>query len=103
MSNRRIGDKIYKTHAWKKLRQSYYTKQHGLCERCGQPGDIVHHKVYITKENVNDPNITMNEKLLELLCISCHNKEHYRKDEPLREGLKFDEFGQLVQVNAEER
>jgi 5-methylcytosine-specific restriction enzyme A len=98
MNNRRVGDKVYHSTAWRKLRRSYYTQQYGLCERCGRPGDIVHHKIPITTDNVDNPEITLNEELLELLCISCHNKEHYLKHSPIREGLAFDEFGQLIKI-----
>ncbi|WP_339164705.1 HNH endonuclease [Siminovitchia sp. FSL H7-0308] len=96
---KRIGDKIYQTQAWRKLRQYYYDSQHGICERCGSPGDIVHHTIPITKENVNDPSITLNKDLLELLCHDCHNKEHKQVHSPIREGCGFDEIGQLIKTN----
>ncbi|WP_313894690.1 HNH endonuclease signature motif containing protein [Psychrobacillus sp.] len=95
-SRKRVGDKIYHTSAWRKLRQSYYGSQYGMCERCDAPGDIVHHKIHITKENVNDPSVTLNADNLELLCHSCHNKEHKQVYSPIRNELKFDEFGNLV-------
>ncbi len=98
MNNKRIGDKIYHTTAWRKLRQSYYTSKHGLCERCNTPGDIVHHKIHITRENVDDPYVTLNADNLELLCHDCHNKEHKQVHEPVREGFTFDENGQLVEM-----
>lgn len=97
---KRIGDKIYHTQAWRKLRQLKYHQEHGLCERCGMPGDIVHHKIYITKDNVDDPDITMNIDNLELLCIECHNKEHFEKNSPVRDGLGFDENGNLIQLDS---
>lgn len=95
---KRIGDKIYHTSAWRKLRQSYYDSQHGICERCGRPGDIVHHKVHITKDNVNDPFVTMNADNLELLCIDCHNKEHFKVHSQVREGFGFDDEGNLIEI-----
>lgn len=97
---KRIGDKIYHTSAWRKLRRYYYGKQHGVCERCGRPGDIVHHKVHINESNVNDPSITLNEKLLELLCHECHNKEHKQIHSATRKGMGFDEEGNLIKLES---
>ena len=52
-----------------------------LCERCMQegrykPAEIVHHKVYLTPENINNPAITLNWDNLEALCRDCHEAEH---------------------------
>lgn len=89
--------KFYKSKAWKRVRQAYFNSQFGLCERCGEPGEIVHHKTYITPENIHDPEITLNFNNLELLCQDCHNKEHHSK--PLtREGLTFDNKGNLIKM-----
>lgn len=40
-------------------------------------GYIVHHKCYIDANNIYDTSITLNFDNLELLCIDCHNKEHF--------------------------
>lgn len=57
---------------------------------------IVHHKTELTPENINDPEITLGWQNLELLCLECHNKEHGNAEEVVRDGLKFDERGDLV-------
>lgn len=88
--------KFYKSSAWIKCRESYFNMQHGICERCGEAGHIVHHKEYITPSNINEPNITLNWDNLELLCQECHNKEHMTKQTNIREGLKFNSKGELV-------
>lgn len=62
------------------------------------PGKIVHHKVYLTPYNINDPNISLNHNKLEYLCQDCHNNEHHGEGEPTREGLGFDEEGNLIEV-----
>src|SRR5690625_4930843 len=90
--------RFYNSKAWKKCRQSYISKVHGLCERCEQTGTIVHHKEYITIDNINDPDILLNYDNLELLCHSCHNKEHFKKYESIRECFGFDSEGNLVEV-----
>lgn len=94
--SKRIGDKIYHTQRWRKLRRYKYGREHGICEQCGEPGDIVDHIEEITPDNVNDPNITFNIKNLMLLCLSCHNKKTFKKHYPVREGMGFDEKGNLI-------
>lgn len=50
----------------------------GTCEMCGKPGKEVHHIVHLTPENVSDPNISLNQDNLMLLCTECHSKVHGR-------------------------
>ena len=57
-------------------RDAYFSYRCGLCERCGEAGKIVHHKIHLTPENIHDPRVTLNFKNLELLCYDCHSKEH---------------------------
>lgn len=69
----------------------------GLCERCMKqglivPGEIVHHKIRITPDNVDDPAITLNAANLELLCRDCHAEEHSGK----RRRYKVDELGRVT-------
>jgi 5-methylcytosine-specific restriction enzyme A len=89
--------RFYKSAAWRKCRDAYFKSKFGLCERCKQPGDIVHHKDYIKPENINDPNITLNHDNLELLCQACHNSEHFGQYGVTREDVMFDENGDLIQ------
>lgn len=88
--------KFYNSGAWKKCRNGYFQSKYGLCERCAAPGKIVHHKKYITPENINDPNITLNWDNLELVCQDCHNKEHHELHGVTAYGLIFDDNGNLV-------
>lgn len=72
---------FYKSSAWKKLRDSYLKEVGGLCERCLKqglytPAVIVHHKDYISPENITDPDITLSAENLEALCQTHHNREH---------------------------
>jgi len=93
---------FYKGKAWRKCRDAYFTLRHGLCERCHSSGKIVHHTVYLTPENISDPNISLNHGKLELLCQDCHNKEHHA-NEIVEYGLRFDENGDLVQMSKGEK
>lgn len=93
---------FYKSAAWENCRAAFIVAKFGICERCGKAGSIVHHKTYITPENINDPSITLDWDNLELLCQDCHNKEHLgNHEEVLAEGLTFDETGQLVAARPE--
>jgi len=90
------AEQFYKSQAWKKLRDTYFQKKAGLCERCAKdglivPGVIVHHKTYITPENINDTNITLSESNLEVLCRSCHEKEH----KGITKRYTVDELGRI--------
>jgi len=86
---------FYKSKAWQDCREAFFIFRHGLCERCGGPGKIVHHKIYLTPQNINDPNISLNWDNLELVCQDCHNEEHHSTD-AVADGLMFDENGDLV-------
>lgn len=82
---RSIDNSFYKTTAWKKCRKAYISKCGGLCERCLEkglyvPGYIVHHKIHLNSDNVNDPDIALSFDNLEYLCKDCHNKEHFEKN-----------------------
>ena len=76
---------FYVSEDWKQCRQTYLQNVDWLCERCAAAGDtvaadVVHHKVYLTDQNINDRNITLNHDLLLALCHDCHNKEHKRRE-----------------------
>ncbi|KSU89821.1 MULTISPECIES: HNH endonuclease [Priestia] len=92
-----FAKKFYKSSAWLKCRAAYIKMRHGLCERCSGPGKIVHHKEYLTPDNIDDPNITLNFNKLEYLCQDCHNKEHHEKHGVTVQGVIFDESGMPVQ------
>ena len=98
---REFAKNFYNSKAWKECREAYKRSVYGLCERClanGKyvPGDEVHHKIYLTPENIRDPNVTLNWDNLILLCASCHSKEHMSKYDVVREDVMFDENGDLV-------
>ena len=87
---------FYKSKAWRDTREAYVASKHGLCERCGAGGEIVHHKVYLNPRNIHDPAVTLNFENLELLCATCHQHEHF-ETLPVADGLIFDQVGNLVQ------
>lgn len=81
-----IDGTFYRSTEWKRCRRAYLDYVSGRCERCLErglhvPAKIVHHKVYLSPENYNDPSIAYNFENLEALCQNCHNEEHF-KDQP---------------------
>lgn len=63
---------------------------------------MVHHIVELTPANVNDPNINTNLDNLVSLCDLCHKKVHgWVRHGSTRQGLAFDEDGNLVSLNGE--
>ena len=72
---------FYKSKRWQSTRLAYLRSVGGLCERCLKrglyhPAVIVHHKVYISPDNINDPSVTLNWNNLEAVCRECHELEH---------------------------
>ena len=39
---------FYKSKAWQQTQAAFMSYKNGICERCGDPARIVHHKEYIT-------------------------------------------------------
>ena len=111
------GHSFYGSKRWIHLRDNYAQSQDYICERCYRPCytkdderyrrlkklgqdvqfGIVHHKQHLTRTTINDPLIALEWNNLELLCISCHNKEHHIKQPiEVREDVKFDERGRVI-------
>lgn len=63
---------FYHSKGWKYARDNYIKKKI-WCERCLKEGrynraEMVHHKIYLTPDNINNPNITLMEDNFEALC-----------------------------------
>jgi len=85
---------FYLGKSWKQCSRQYMESRHHICERCGEPAKICHHKIYLTRNNINNPYITLCWDNLEALCQDCHNKEHHKTEPKLR--YRFDEEGNIV-------
>ena len=116
--------KFYRSSQWQHLRDRYRQSVDIQCDRCEpmcynkddeafvrrkRTGNdirfgIVHHKIHLTKENIWESSISLEWDNLELLCISCHNKEHYKpkkkRVKEVREDVKFDDKGRII-INFE--
>ena len=76
---------VYNSVEWQRCRKEYLAKVGGLCERCEKngiirPAKIVHHKEYITVNNITDPKILLAFNNLEAVCQNCHNTEHHKNN-----------------------
>lgn len=79
---------FYKSKPWRNLLdilRAERTNAGGLliCEHCGKPilrkyDCIGHHKIELTKDNVNDANIALNPDNIALIHFKCHNQIHER-------------------------
>ena len=91
---------FYNSQSWEACRDGFLASKGWLCERCSTqdnpiPAKIAHHKIYLTRNNINDPWITLNWNNLEALCQDCHNREHHRKGGAR---YKFDAEGNVVPI-----
>ena len=91
---------FYKSDAWERTALYVRRKRRYTCERCGEPGRIVHHREHLTPENIGDPEIALSIDNLELLCQECHNKEHSKEHskavKATANGLIFTADGELI-------
>lgn len=90
---------IYNSKAWRNCRDAYFAYANGICERCGAPGEEVHHKKALTPQNINDPQVVFGWDNLELLCRDCHILEHEKKKN-LRRGKPVLESDKRVRFDA---
>lgn len=96
---REFSKKFYNSKRWKDIRKNFISSKFGICERCGRPNaKQVHHKEYLTEENINNPDISIDFNNLELLCDTCHQNEHHKKMSAIMDGLFFDEDGNLKKI-----
>lgn len=78
------AQEFYSSKAWKECRRTYAASVGGLCEICYRsgrvtPGEIVHHKIHITPQNITNPEIVLSWDNLELVCRDCHAQVHGKK------------------------
>ena len=92
---------FYHSAAWRKLSRVFLLSQNYICERCGKPAEIAHHRKYLTPANMNDPEISLNPSNLEALCMACHNAEHFGTGGAIAAGYEFDENGELIPTERE--
>lgn len=105
---REFAKRFYKSKEWLKCRAAYIKHRKsidgGLCESCHeQPGYIVHHKIELTPENINDPDIALGHGNLKYDCLECHNQENGRGncEVPGLVQYVFGPDGEVIQVMSQ--
>lgn len=88
---------FYHSKAWRRVSTAYMTSKSYICERCGRPAVICHHKTYLNGRNVTDPAIALSFDNLEALCQDCHNEEHFSTAR-----TQFDGDGNVIKVRKSE-
>lgn len=102
---------FYKSAKWRKCRNAYIDYRRlidgGYCEVCHeQLGYIVHHKIPLTPDNINDDSISLSFDNLRYDCKDCHDREDVHpfisgakvkcffddKGNPLPRGVKNEDY-----------
>ena len=97
----KYAETFYKSKAWNNCRKSYLKSVGGLCERCYKkglfvPAKIVHHKTFLTPDNIDNPDITLNWDNLEAVCKPCHEDIHENCGRRQQKRYSVDEFGKII-------
>lgn len=79
---------FYRSNEWQEFRKVIIAERiqadgFVYCEHCGKPivkayDIILHHRIELTLENVNDANITFANENIQLVHFRCHNDIHNR-------------------------
>ena len=87
---------FYTSKTWRDTRQAKLRETFGLCEICQKPAEIVHHKIHLTPQNIDDFDVALNVNNLMCVCRECHAIIH-EGTRSTAEGVKFDECGNLIE------
>jgi len=90
-----MSNSFYSTKRWRQLSRAFLLSKSYICERCGRPAEIAHHRIRLTAANIKSPEISLNPAVLESLCLGCHNTEHFSAGGVVAAGLAFDDYGEI--------
>ena len=92
------AERFYKSRRWQRTAQAYASSVYYICERCGKPGDLVHHKRHITPANIHKPEVTLAWDNLQYLCRDCHADVHNPGYDGINNRVKisFGEDGRVL-------
>ena len=109
---REFAKAFYKSSLWQEVRESILKRDRYMCQQpgCHAPAEEVHHKIKLSPENINDPNVTVNPSNLISLCGDCHKALHksdkvaglrerrMKSDASVLQEITFDENGYPIPV-----
>ena len=80
-----FAESFYKSIQWQNTRNAYAKSVGGLCEVCKAKGiytagEIVHHKIHLTPQNISNPDVSLAWDNLQLLCRECHAEAHTQSE-----------------------
>lgn len=72
----------------------------GMCEEChDRLGYIVHHKIALNQDNINNVEISLNHDHLEYVCKQCHDEfEGHGVGKKVKPLFVFDSKGQPISL-----
>ena len=73
-----FSESLYRSKAWKRVREYCLMRDNYLCQICGKPAEEVHHKIHLTPRNVHDMQVALDPDNLISLCRDCHFTQHKR-------------------------
>ena len=99
---------FYNSIRWQRCRDSFIQSRilidGGTCQECHKvPGVIVHHKVVLTADNVDDEMISLNHDNLMFVCHDCHDSfegHGVHGNGKVRPLCTFDANGQPISMRA---
>lgn len=96
-SVKEFASAFYSGKTWQDTRNAYKKYKHGLCELClmegkYNSGEIVHHRIPLSPDNINNPSITLDWSNLQLLCREHHSQIHDRR----KRRYKIDDMGRVT-------
>lgn len=100
---------FYHSGAWRRAQSSYMrapvdvggrTCPPYMCERCFErgmlvPAEIVHHRKWLTPENITDPEVSLSFSNLMRVCRDCHAAIH-SGESSFEPRVAFDENGRVM-------
>jgi 5-methylcytosine-specific restriction endonuclease McrA len=73
--------RFYKSKPWRLMRAFIIDRDKGVCQKCGEliiGIPEVDHEIELTRENYQDPAISLNPELLRTMHHECHDERHSR-------------------------
>lgn len=83
MARLAVLQSFYASKEWREFRRNLIIKRGCRCSKCRKifadtSKLVAHHEEELTIENIDNPLITLNEDVIAVDCIDCHNEESNR-------------------------